>query len=133
MRNIDVASIAPHWEALRSWLHIDSDAAYDLATLRLNQLLDEVGNDERHPLFGLLETLGTVVHAYEVRHEPMPEASGSEVLQFLMDEHRLDPSDLPEIGPPVAVSAVLSGVQALTVPQIRALSERFHVSPGAFV
>jgi HTH-type transcriptional regulator/antitoxin HigA len=133
MGNIDVASIAPHWEVLRSWLQIDSDAAYNLAMLRLNQLFDEVGNIERHPLYGLLETLGTVVHAYEVRYEPIPEASGREVLQFLMEEHRLAPPDLPELGPPAAVAAVLSGAQTLTVPQIRALGERFHVSPAVFV
>ena len=133
MGNIDVESIAPHWEALRSWLQIDSDAGYNIAMIRLNQLLDEVGNNEQHPLYGLLETLGTVIHNYEVRHEPMPEASGSEVLQFLMEEHHLSPSDLPELGPPAAVSAVLSGAQTLNVRQIRALRERFHVSAAVFV
>lgn len=49
MAIFDVASIAPHWAALRSWLEVDSEAAYDRATARLQQLLDEVGSDERHP------------------------------------------------------------------------------------
>ena len=133
MGNIDVASIAPHWAALRSWLEVDSEAAYDRATARLQQLLDEVGSDERHPLFGLLETLGTVMHAYELQREPVPAAAGTEVLQFLIDEHGLSASDLPEIGSAADVSAVLSGVRPLTVSQIHALSERFHVAPAVFV
>lgn len=133
MGNIDVAGIAPHWEALRSWLQVDSAAAYDRAIVQLNLLLDEVGSDEQHPLFGLLETLGTVVRAYEMREEPIPDVSGGEVLQFLMDEHGLTPADLPEIGPPSTVAAVLSGAQALTAPQIRALSDRFHISAATLV
>ena len=42
---------------------------YDLALERLNSLIDEVGTDERHPLYSLLDTLGAVVHAWEEQHQ----------------------------------------------------------------
>jgi len=31
-------------------------------------LLDEIGDNERHPLYDLLDTLGTLIHVYEETH-----------------------------------------------------------------
>jgi HTH-type transcriptional regulator/antitoxin HigA len=100
---------------------------------RLNRLLDEVGTDEQHPLYTLLDTLGTLIHAYEEEHHPIPECSGVDVLRFLMEEHGLTQSDLPEIGSQGVVSEILRGKRDLNVRQIRALAKRFHVSPGVFL
>ena len=44
-------------------LNIQNERDYDLALERLNGLIDEVGTDEGHPLYSLLDTLGAVVHA----------------------------------------------------------------------
>ena len=96
----------------------------------MNELLDEIGDDEGHPLYGLLETLGTVIHAYEEIHHPMPAASGSEMLRYLMDEHGLTQSELPEIGSQGVVSEILSGKRQLNTRQISALAMRFCVSPA---
>ena len=63
----------------------------------------------------------------------MPECSGVEMLQFLMEENKLQPSDLPEIGTPETVSEILSGKRELTVKHLQTLSARFHVSPTVFV
>lgn len=38
----------------------------------LDELLDIVGDDENHPLMGLIEHLGNLVSAYEQTHHPMP-------------------------------------------------------------
>lgn len=38
----------------------------------LNFLIDEVGADEGHPLYSLLDTLGTVIHAWEEQRHPYP-------------------------------------------------------------
>jgi HTH-type transcriptional regulator/antitoxin HigA len=122
-----------HWAALSPLLSIRSEPEYDLAVKRLNELLDEVGNDEHHALYTLLETLGTLVHAYEEQHHPMPECSGSDLLAFLVEEHSLTPSDLPEIGSRAIVSELLRGKRELNVRQIRALAKRFHVSPALFL
>jgi HTH-type transcriptional regulator/antitoxin HigA len=122
-----------HWAALSPLLSIRSEQEYDLAVKRLNELLDEVGDDEEHALYTLLDTLGTLIHAYEEQHHPMPECSGREILRFLMEEHGLTRSDLPEIGSRATVSELLRGKRELNLRQIRALAKRFHVSPAVFL
>ena len=109
------------------------EKAYDCAIERLNALLNEVGTDENHPLYGLLDTLGTVIREYEEAHHAIPASSGADVLRFLMAEHQLTQSDLPEIGSQGVVSEILNGKRELNIRQVRALSQRFHVSPAVFV
>lgn len=99
----------------------------------MNARIDEVGTNEDHPLYELLDMLGTLVYTYEEKHYPMPQASGAEVLQYLMEEHGLRQSDLSEIGFQGGVSEILNGKRELNVRQIRKLADRFHVSPAVFV
>src|SRR5437879_1209937 len=122
-----------HWTAMSPLLSIRNEHEYDLAVERLHTLLDEVGTDEHHPLYTLLDTLGTLMQAYEEQHHPIPECSGGEVLRFLMEEHGLTQSDLPEIGSQGVVSEILRGKRELNVRQIRALAKRFQVSPAVFI
>ena len=122
-----------HWTALSPLLCIRNEHEYDLSVERLNHLLDEVGTDEQHPLYTLLDNLVTLIHAYEEQHYPMPECSGADVLRFLMEEHGLTQSDLAEIGSQGMVSDILRGKRELNVRQIRALAKRFHVSPAPFI
>ncbi len=53
-------------------------------------------------------------------------------LKFLMQEHNLTQSDLPEVGSQGVVSEILRGRRELNTRQIKALSKRFGVSPAAF-
>ena len=99
----------------------------------MNYLLDEVGTNEQHPLYELLDTLGTLIHAYEEKNYAMPESSGVELLQFLMEEHELTEVDLPEVGSPKEISEILEGERELNVEQIKALAELLHVSPVLFI
>ncbi len=121
------------WAQMSALLTIQSEQDYDLAVDRLNGLIDDVGTDEHHPLYSLLDTLGTLVHAWEEQHHPMPKSGGRELLQFLMEEQHLTQSDLPDVGSQGVVSEILAGKRELNVRQIRALSERFGVSPSVFV
>jgi len=122
-----------HWTALSTLLCIRNEHEYDLAVKRLNSLLDEIGPNERHPLYGLLDTLGTLIHAYEEKHYTLPESSGAEMLRFFMEEHGLAQSDLSEVGSQGVVSEILNGRRELNVRQIRALARRFGVSPAVFI
>ena len=131
--NLLTEDIQAHWLAVQPILSIRNEDEYDIAIERLNALIDEVGADERHPLYDLLDTLGTVIYAYEEKHYPVPECDGIEVLQFLMEEHGLSRDDLPELGTSDTLSRILDGRQELTIRQIRSLAERFHVSPATFV
>lgn len=125
--------IQAHWTALSPLFIIRNESEYEMAVERLNELIDEVGVDEQHPLYDLLDTLGTVMHAYEEKHHAMPECDGIDALKFLMEEHELGPSDLPEIGTPNAVSDILERRRELTIKNIHALAQRFHVSSATFV
>ena len=121
------------WTQVSDLFRIQNEHDYDLAVERLNALLDEVGTDERHPLYSLLDTLGTVLHAWEEQHHAIPECEGADLLQFFMEEHNLSQSDVPEIGSQGVISEILSGKRELNVRQIRALSKRFGVSPSVFM
>ena len=122
-----------HWPTIRPLLTIRNERDYDRAVKRLNNLLDEIGTNERHPLFSFMDTLGTVIEAYEAEHHPVPASSGTDMLRHLMAEHGLSQSELSEIGSQGVVSEVLSGKRELNLRQIRALAKRFHVSPAVFV
>jgi len=122
-----------HWQNIAPLLTIRNEREYNAAVKRLNELLDEIGDNEKHPLYGLLDTLGTLIEVYEEEHYPIPEASGADALRFLMDEHELTQSDLPEVGSQGVVSEILNGKRELNVRQIRALAERFKVSTAVFV
>ncbi len=121
------------WANISPILSIRNEQEYDLASERLNELLDEIGDDQNHPLYGLLDTLGTLIHAYEEEFHPMPECSGVDMLRLFMEEHHLSQSDLPEIGSQGVVSEILSGKRELNLRQVRALAKRFRVSPEVFL
>jgi len=131
--NITAESIREHWIPISHLFSVTNEKEYDRAVGLLNSLIDEIGTDERHPLYEFLDTLGTVINAYEEKKYPVPECDSVGMLCFFMDEHGLTPSDLPEIGSEKIVSEIISGKRELSVRHIRALSERFHVSPAVFV
>ena len=122
-----------HWANIAPLLTIRNEREYNAAIKRLNELLDEIGDNEKHPLYSLLDTLGTLIHAYEEEHYPIPDVTGAEVLRFLLEEHGLTQSDLPEVGSQGVVSEILSGKRELNVRQIRSLAQRFGVSSAVFV
>ena len=73
------------WMQVSTLLNIQNEQDYDLALERFNSLIDEVGTDEGHPLYSLLDTLCAVVHAWEEQHYPMPKLEGADALRFLME------------------------------------------------
>jgi HTH-type transcriptional regulator/antitoxin HigA len=99
----------------------------------LDSLIDEVGNNESHPLASLMETIGSLIETYESRHVSELEADPIDALKYLMEDHGLKQSDLPEIGSQGVVSEILSGRRRLNVRQINMLSKRFKVSPAVFI
>jgi HTH-type transcriptional regulator / antitoxin HigA len=120
------------WTAVAPYLTISNETEYDAAVERLNALLDEVGDDESHPLYSLLDILGILIEAYDNEHYPLPDCNGIDALDYLMKEHSLSQSDLPEIGSQGVVSEILNGKRSLNLRQIQALAERFKVSTATF-
>jgi len=119
-------------KSLEPFLAIRTEREYDEAVERLNALVDEVGDNPKDPRYRLIETLSVLIEAYDKEHHSLPEASGVDVVRFLMEEHGLTQKDLPEVGSQGVVSEVLAGYRILNVRQIQALAERFGVGPAAF-
>ena len=99
----------------------------------LDELLDEVGENEKHPLLPLLETIGSLVESYESENVKINGSGPVETLKFLMIEHNLTQKDLNIVGSQGVVSEILNGKRSLNIRQIKALSDRFKVSPAAFI
>jgi len=121
------------WQRLEGLLGINSEADCQRARKALDQLVDEVGSDEKHPKAALMDTLGILVEAWERDHHPIPAAEPRKVLAYLMGEQGLKQSDMKEIGSQGVVSEVLAGRRKLNLRQVQKLAERFNVSPAVFV
>jgi HTH-type transcriptional regulator/antitoxin HigA len=122
-----------HWPTIRPLLTMRNEREYDRAVKLLHELLDEIGANERHPLYSFMDTLGTLIEAYAEEHHPVPASTGADILRDMMAEHGLSQSELPEIGSQGVVSEVLNGKRDLNIRQVRALAKRFHVSPAVFI
>lgn len=91
--------------------------------------------DARKEVSEYLEALSIFIDNYE--RERFPKAgkgvTGAEILRHLMGEHKIKQADLQkELGGQSVASDILSGARKLNTRQIRALADRFHVSPSLF-
>jgi HTH-type transcriptional regulator/antitoxin HigA len=59
----------------RSVFVAHTDADYERLISLLDELIDEVGNDESHPLASLMEVIGLLIEKYEDDHVPELEDS----------------------------------------------------------
>jgi HTH-type transcriptional regulator/antitoxin HigA len=106
---------------------------YERAVQMLDAILDEIGENEKDPMAELADAIGVFVEKYESEHVSLPAGKPSDILKFLMSEHGLRQTDLPEIGTQGVVSEVLAGKRELNTRQIRKLANRFRVSAAVFV
>ncbi len=127
---------------LRAWLAFEeavgvtsvrSAADYAKARATIEVLLDEVGDDESHPLAQVLDYLADQVAAYEEEHARVPEAEPREVLRLLMGEHGLKQADLADCAPQGRISDILSGRRGISKEIARKLARRFNVSAALFL
>ena len=131
-----VKTLVRHYEALCALVPlrpIRTEADYDAAVAALDELLDAGAGDEQHPLAGLAATLGELVGDYEATREVAVSGSSVDILRFLMEQHELTQSDLPEIGSQGVVSEVLSGKRRLNARHAHALADRFGIPAGVLL
>jgi HTH-type transcriptional regulator/antitoxin HigA len=129
-----IKKAAEHWEFVSPLLRKPkNEDDYDMLVQALDELLEMTGDDESNPLMSLVDIIGDWIEEWDHKHHPMPQASGAEVLGYMMREHGLTQSDLPGVGTQSVVSEILSGKRQLNVRQIRWLAERFGVSAEIFI
>jgi HTH-type transcriptional regulator/antitoxin HigA len=127
----EIAKIWPNIQPIFSVPHNRKD--YNKLVNLLDRLIDEVGNNEYHPLASLMETIGTLIETFESQYVNEIEGNPIDTLNALMEEHSLKQSDLSELGSQGVVSEILSGKRQLNVRQVKMLSKRFKVSPAVFI
>jgi len=134
--DVEIGRLLPAWKRFRQATDIGpirDEAHYLRMVATPEALLDEVAGDEQHPAMGLVDILGDLIADYEAGEPPLPAASGVDTLAFLIEQHGLTRCDLPEIGGESDVREVLAGRRELDIRQLRALGQRFGVSPGTFL
>jgi HTH-type transcriptional regulator/antitoxin HigA len=134
--HIQIEHLLPAWEIFRRTTDIApirDEAHYRRMVAILEALLDESSGNENHPAMGLIDIVGDLIADFEAEHHPLPNATGLQALKFLMERHGLKQDDLREIGSQGVVSEILAGKRELNIRQVRALGERFGVSPATFV
>ncbi|ECJ5866821.1 helix-turn-helix domain-containing protein [Salmonella enterica subsp. salamae] len=113
-----------------------SEKDYNNALELVEELLIE------NPSSPLLDIVCTRITEYErqqpdiqaLRDEMAAIPAGLAVLRTLMDQYNLTISDFAdEIGSKSMVSRVLKGERQLNVNHIKKLSDRFNISPAAFI
>jgi len=129
---MNLSDISAHWVALHEALGVGapmtSEAQYEQALSLVDTLMEDAAALETSPLAGLVTLLADRIREYEARVHPWPGASTpATMLAFLMAQHGLRQSDLPEIGSQGVVSEVLSGKRQLNLRQVQALAQRFGV------
>jgi HTH-type transcriptional regulator/antitoxin HigA len=71
MQNLDVSKTTAAWSSLAGKIHVPhSEAEYQQLVALLDSMIDEVGEDESHPLASLMEIVGVLIEKYEDEHVP---------------------------------------------------------------
>lgn len=124
------------WAALQAHAllrPIRNDADFERVHALADDLSDEVGDDESHPLFSLFEIAMELIEKWEDEHVEIPDAEPKEVLRFLLEEHDLKQKDLSDIASPTLVSDILAGRRDISRALAKNLATRFNVSASAFL
>ncbi len=130
----EIEKVKSVWHDVKDILSVPhTDKQYKKLIKVLDELIDEVANNEKHQLAPLLETVGNLIEEYENDHFIQPKAEPIEVLKFLMEEKNLTQKDLNILGSQGVVSEILNGKRDLNVRQIKALAEKFNISPAVFI
>jgi HTH-type transcriptional regulator/antitoxin HigA len=111
---------------------IRNEADYAQTCATVEALLDEIGDDEEHPLADVLDFLAGQIKAYEDGNSPIPDAEPREVLRFLMDQHGLKQEDLADCAPQSRISDILNGKRSVSKEIAKKLARRFNVNTDLF-
>ena len=112
-------------------VHTEED--YARATATINVLLDEIGDDEDHPLADVLDFLADQVKAYEDERFSIPKAEPRDVLRFLMEQHGLNQEDLSDCAPQSRISEILAGKREISKENAKRFARRFNVHGDLFL
>ena len=112
---------------------INSEADYGSTVALMNSLPDMAGDDEDHPLSGLLELAADLVSRYEQEHHAIKAAAPKDALRFLMHSRGLKQEDLSAVVSQSNLLAILAGKRKISAAMAGKLGGFFGISPAVFV
>ena len=133
---LDLKELQRTWAAFDRLAHlrpIRTEAEYDRTVILMNYLVDQVGEQENHPLSGLLDLVGELVADYDAGHYAITASAPNEVLRYLIELHGLKQSDLADIVPQSNLSAILAGKRKISTTLAGKLAKFFNISSAVFV
>jgi HTH-type transcriptional regulator/antitoxin HigA len=72
MQKLDVTKTEVAWSSLAGKVYVPhSEEEYRRLVALLDSFIDEVGEDESHPLASLMEIVGVLIENYENEHVPV--------------------------------------------------------------
>jgi HTH-type transcriptional regulator/antitoxin HigA len=102
----------------------------------LDELIDVVRGQGKHPLSMVMQIIGENLEQYDNAHFPDIGANINEIdfVKFLMTSHGYHQSDLADIfGGQANVSKYLKGERPLSKKQIIGLKKKFNISADFFI
>lgn len=109
---------------------------YSFLETILDRLLDEVRDDQTHPLAIAMQIIGDNLEQYDDEHHPDigENITDVEMVKYLMKTNHLHQKDLADIfGSQANVSKFLNGERQLGKKAILGLKKRFGISADFFV
>jgi len=71
MQNLKIKKTEKIWTPVANFIYVPhNEQEYDQIVNFLDDLIDEVGEDESHPLTSMMEILGVLIEHYEINHVP---------------------------------------------------------------
>ena len=112
---------------------IHTKREYEYVRKIVEALLDEIGEDEKHPLADVLDFLSDKMKVYEDEHVGIPDAEPHDILRYLMEEHGLKQGDLSDCAPQGRISDILGGKRPISKETAKKLARRFRVHADLFL
>lgn len=132
----DVPALQASWLVFDSMAHlrpVQSETDYDRMVALMDSLLEAAGDDDDHPLSGLLDVVGELVSKYEQKHHAIEPAEPKDALRFLMESRGLKQEDLSALVPQGNLSAILAGKRKISTALAGKLAKFFGISAAVFV
>ncbi len=131
---MNVEQISQSWQKIAPLLiPISSEEDCDRREEQLKNLINLNQKKKDPQITHLIRSIAVTIEEYEKKEFPLEKAEGIEVLQYLMREHGLTESDLPEIGDQNLVLDLVNRKKELNLKMIKALAKRFNLTEQTFL
>ena len=113
-----------------------NDEEYQYLEGILDRLIDEVRDDENHPLALAMQIIGENLEQYDTEHFPLigEKVTDVDMVRYLMEVNHLHQKDLaPIFGGQANVSKFLNGERGLGKKHLLELKKKFKISADFFL